>query len=187
MDKLQIIKIIKQLAENSSVVEYDKIPEIDLYMDQLTTFTEDKLKSYKRKEDDKILTKTMINNYSKEKLLPPSAKKKYSKTHIALMLMIYHMKNNLALNDIAALTSYISNKAETDETSHEDIYKMFTGIQQQVTEQQEQYFANIAELNNSNDITLSAILHLILDANFKKRAAEKLIDTLLETKTKNDK
>ena len=47
----------------------DDIPNIDLYMDQVTTFMEKELASSKRHEDDKILTKTMINNYAKNNLL----------------------------------------------------------------------------------------------------------------------
>jgi len=182
MDKQQIISIIKELAESGGVVEYEKIPEIDLYMDQLTTFTEDKLKAFKRRGDDKILTKTMINNYSKEKLLPPSAKKKYSRTHIALVLMIYHLKNNLAMNDIGALTALMDRKVSGGKCEFEDVYRLFTDIQRQVAERQEQDIAAIEESLNDSDIALATIFHLIIDANFKKRAAEKIIDLLTERK-----
>ena len=61
--------------QNIDYIEPDEIPNIDLYMDQITTFMDDHLKSSKRFEDDKILTKTMINNYSKNNLLPPSRRK----------------------------------------------------------------------------------------------------------------
>ena len=62
------------------------IPNIDLYMDQVTTFMEEQLSSTKRYEDDKILTKTMINNYAKNNLLPPPNKKKYSKEHLLVLI-----------------------------------------------------------------------------------------------------
>ena len=55
-----------------------EIPNIDLYMDQVTTFMDTHLEATKRNEEDKILTKTMINNYAKNNLLPPPVKKKYS-------------------------------------------------------------------------------------------------------------
>ena len=42
--------------------------DIDLYMDQVTTFMDEHLSDCKRREDDKILTKTMINNYTKNNL-----------------------------------------------------------------------------------------------------------------------
>ena len=68
------------------------IPNIDLYMDQVTTFMDEQLASTKRYKEDKILTKTMINNYAKNDLLPPSLtdiphrnrqhKQKHSRTFI---------------------------------------------------------------------------------------------------------
>ena len=83
LDKLQKIDYVKP----------EELPNIDLYMDQVTTFMDSQLASTKRHEDDKILTKTMINNYAKNNLLPPPAKKKYSKEHILALLFIYYFKS----------------------------------------------------------------------------------------------
>ncbi|NFF61673.1 DUF1836 domain-containing protein, partial [Clostridium botulinum] len=66
------------------------IPDLDLYMDQVITLFDDKLKHLKRNENDKILTKTMINNYTKAKILIPPNKKKYNKNHIILLILIYY-------------------------------------------------------------------------------------------------
>ena len=85
--------ILNSILESISRIDYvkaDEIPNIDLYMDQVTTFMNDHMKSSKRYEDDKILTKTMINNYAKNELLPPPLKKKYSKEHV--MVLIYQSK-----------------------------------------------------------------------------------------------
>ncbi len=79
------------------------IPNIDLYMDQVTTFMDEHLGLLKRSPDDKILTKTMINNYSKYGLLPPTKKKKYTNDHIILMLFIYSLKPILSIDDIKSL------------------------------------------------------------------------------------
>ena len=67
--------ILNSILSSLSRIDYvrpEDIPNIDLYMDQITTFMEAHLSSSKRYEEDKILTKTMINNYSKNHLLPPS-------------------------------------------------------------------------------------------------------------------
>ena len=79
--------------DQSSIIELNDIPNIDLYMDQVTTFMETKLSGYKRNEKDKILTKTMINNYAKARLFPPPVKKKYTKNHVMILIIIYHLKN----------------------------------------------------------------------------------------------
>lgn len=62
--------MINSILESVSRIDYIKpedIPNIDLYMDQVTTFMEEQLVSSKRYADDKILTKTMINNYANKK------------------------------------------------------------------------------------------------------------------------
>ena len=86
-----------------SYIKLEKIPEIDLYMDQVTSFMEEHLRKAKRNPEDKALTKTMINNYAKNNLLPPPVKKKYSKEHLILLLFIYYYKNLLSFHDIEQL------------------------------------------------------------------------------------
>ena len=93
--------MINSILESVSRIDYIKpedIPNIDLYMDQVTTFMEEQLVSTKRYEEDKILTKTMINNYAKNKLLPPPEKKRYSREHILMLIFIYYFKNFLSIN-----------------------------------------------------------------------------------------
>ena len=101
-------KKLLQIATSLSYIDPDEIPEIDLYMDQLTTFMEDKLNANKRSEDDKTMTKTMINNYAKNKLLPPPEKKRYSKEHVLMLIFIYYFKNILSINDIQTLLTPIT-------------------------------------------------------------------------------
>ena len=72
-------EIIKQVLDEVRNFNIDDLPNIDLYMDQVSSFMNDHLQNSRRFEDDKILTKTMINNYAKNKLLPPPIKKRYSK------------------------------------------------------------------------------------------------------------
>ena len=70
--------MLNSILTSISKIDYVKpedIPNIDLYMDQVTTFMEAQLSSTKRYPEDKILTKTMINNYAKNNLLPPPVKK----------------------------------------------------------------------------------------------------------------
>ena len=96
-------KKLLQIATSLSYIDPDEIPEIDLYMDQLTTFMEDKLNANKRSEDDKTMTKTMINNYTKNNLLPPPDKKRYSKDHLIMLFYIYYLKNFVSITDIQTL------------------------------------------------------------------------------------
>lgn len=106
MSKKKHDRFIEDLLEfiKSRDYVYSKdIPNIDLYMDQVTTFMDDHLGLFKRNEDEKILTKTMINNYSKCEILPPTNKKKYSHEHMILLLFVYYFKNILSIPDIKSL------------------------------------------------------------------------------------
>ena len=88
----------------------EDIPNIELYIDQVTTFIDSRLDKSRRYPDDKIMTRTMVNNYTKNKLLPPSVKKKYSREHFFLLIMIYYLKNVLSIADIQTVLEPLSEK-----------------------------------------------------------------------------
>ena len=104
--KIDAGRILESIMESLSQMEYVKsseIPNIDLYMDQVLTFMNSHLEDAKRYEDDKIMTKTMINNYAKNRLIPAPDKKKYSKEHIMVLMFIYYFKNILSIGDIQSI------------------------------------------------------------------------------------
>jgi len=120
-------KVILDLLEKLKTIEYinpESIPNIELYMDQVTSFFDGQLAASKRKEDDKLLTKTMINNYTKNDLLPPPVKKKYSKEHMLSLIFIYYLKNIVSISDIHAILTPITEKYFGNKDGHdmEDIY-----------------------------------------------------------------
>ena len=103
--------LLNSILGSISLIDFIKstdIPNIDLYMDQVTSFMEKELKSTKRNDDDKVLTKTMINNYAKNDLLPAPIKKKYSKEHLLLLTFIYYFKNIISMKDIETLLKPIT-------------------------------------------------------------------------------
>ena len=93
--KIDTNDMINSILDSVSRIDYIKpedLPNIDLYMDQVTTFMESQLSSTKRHPEDKILTKTMINNYAKNDLLPSPEKKRYSREHLLLLIFINYFK-----------------------------------------------------------------------------------------------
>lgn len=101
--------IVEQIM-HSEAIRPEDIPNIGLYMDQITTFLEEKLAASRRYPDDKIMTKTMVNNYTKARLLPPSDRKKYSREHVLILIMIYYMKNVLSISDIQTMMEPLTGK-----------------------------------------------------------------------------
>ena len=122
-------ELVQELLERLKKLNYihsRDIPNIELYMDQVTTFMDQHLSHGKRRDEDKILTKTMINNYAKNNLLPPPVKKKYSRDHLILLAFIYYFKGFLSIGDIQVLLSPLSEKYFTEE--HDELDKIYNEI-----------------------------------------------------------
>ena len=128
MNKEEKKEFVEEVAGRIRSLDYIKIediPGIELYMDQVIKFMDDHFASLKRYEGDKMLTKTMINNYTKNKLLPSPEKKKYGKDHMLLLIFIYYFKNVLSIKDINSILTPLTENffADSDKDfSLSDIY-----------------------------------------------------------------
>ena len=109
----EVLNSILEEMGNVLNIKSSDIPNIDLYMDQVLSFLDEKLDYTRRSTEDgeeKIFTKTMINNYAKNNLLPSPVKKKYSKEHMMTLIFIYYFKNFLSINDVYTLINPITEK-----------------------------------------------------------------------------
>lgn len=79
------------------MADWDTLPEIDLYMDQVVNYMDKQLTPLKSDEDEKLLTPAMINNYVKFNTLPKPEGKKYSKRHLSRLFPISILKQCLPL------------------------------------------------------------------------------------------
>ena len=187
-------KLITDILEHLISANYIKstdVPNINLYMDQVTTFMEKELSYSKREEGDKILTKTMINNYAKNNLLPSPEKKKYSREQILILILIYYLKNVLAIRDIDRVLALVTSKHYHSESNlnmaeiYDEIIKTEKNAKDSwhqsvldIWEKSSKPFEN-ADEENSEDLQLfSFICALSLDIFNKKLLLEKLIDQL---------
>ncbi|MCR4895246.1 MAG: DUF1836 domain-containing protein [Lachnospiraceae bacterium] len=106
-------RALKKAARSLDFMETiapDEFPNIELYMDQVTTFMDRKLRATLRNPGDKVLTKTMINNYAKNDLIPPPNKKKYNKEHLFELLFIFYFKSFLSIGDIQTLLTPLNDE-----------------------------------------------------------------------------
>ena len=183
-------------------ISLDEMPNIDLYMDQLTSFMNERLKkSTRHPETDKILTKTMINNYAKNDLLPPPVKKKYSKDHLILLLFIYYFKNILSINDIQTLLEPLKERFQTtEEFNVSSIYKNCFELQGEALEpvieditrkygRSLQTFEDekLSEDEKNRMQLFSFIMQLSYDVYVKKLLIEKILDNITEAKEQDKK
>lgn len=187
--------LLNSILESLSRIDYirpGEIPNIDLYMDQITTFMDTQLSSTKRYEEDKILTKTMINNYTKNDLLPPPIKKKYTKEHVLLLIFIYYFKSFLSIKDIGTILQpmmdkYCSPESDIDLSQfYEEICKMEKGriseVQESVRKAYQtstEAFTDLGDGEEKEKLQLFAFLcNLSFDVYLKKMIIEKIIDDL---------
>lgn len=187
---------IRGLIDSLKDVKYimpDDIPNIDLYMDQVTTFMDKHLKSSKRYSEDKLLTKTMINNYTKNELLPPPNKKKYTKEHMFLLIFIYYFKNILSINDIQSIFNPLTERYYGDgsRVKLEDIYEEIFRLEKEQTDaltkdmirkmtKAKEAFPEITNQEDHDFLTVfSFISMLCFDVYMRKHMIEKMIDESL--------
>lgn len=184
--------------KSSNNLNLDDFPDIDLYMDQVMQLFENKLSYTKRNDDDKVLTKTMINNYAKGNLLMKIKNKKYTKNHLILMGLIYNLKGALSLTDIKTiLTPIVDSFEKEQEYPLNDIYQSFLDIYDLNLEDFKNYptkiYENIKELANSTDESIRdyeekflLICAYVSMSNLYRRMSEKIIDEFFNI-SKNQK
>lgn len=156
-----ILEDIKMDLLKFKLPKEDEIPTIPLYMDQVTGYLEDVFKDQKRHNDEKILTKTMINNYVKAGLIKSPEKKKYNQSQIKELMMIYMLKGVLQIQEIEKILKIeedSSNLYELIEKTDADLRMNF-------------------DIPTGND--LEKIIQLLLSSHLQKKYAELLIDQLL--------
>ncbi|AOR22251.1 DUF1836 domain-containing protein [Clostridium taeniosporum] len=181
---------IENIIENLSLdkkINLEDIPELDLYMDQVIQLFENKLSVLKRKEEDKVLTKTMINNYAKAKLLMSIKNKKYSKEHLILMSLIYDLKGALSINDIKLTLDDIVKKYENNEEYDlRSLYKTYLEMNSEDINEFREYIndkeENLKSLLDKNNISgefeekFLLVCSMISMSNMYRRMGEALID-----------
>lgn len=182
---------IKKILDDIDTFNIDDIPNIDLYMDQVTTYLNDKFANTKRHEDDKLMTKTMINNYVKSRLLPSPEKKKYTKDHMMVLIMIYFFKNIISINDVNKLiTLLLDSYFHNEEIPLENIINTFLTFAKQcnltdsiLTEYNEcrEIFKDANVKDKEYLETMGLITMLSYDTFVRKIVIEKLIDSLPDT------
>ncbi|MCM3612158.1 DUF1836 domain-containing protein [Planococcus sp. MERTA32b] len=183
--------LIESLALEKKIPA-EEIPKIDLYIDQVIQLFDTGFSDMKRNPDEKILTKTMINNYAKGKLFYPVTNKKYSRNHVMLIALIYQMKSALSINDVKKVLAGINEKAAQKEMDLSGFYDSYLEIQRHNDEifkgnlerQMEKAQSESADFGDDREeiekvLLIASLVHM---SNLYRRAAETLVDEMAEGK-----
>lgn len=179
-------EITRKLGLESTIHEAD-IPTIDLYMDQVIQLFDATYSESLRNEEEKVLTKTMINNYAKGKLFIPIKNKKYSKDHIMMISLIYQLKGALSIKDIKSVLEPINEKIDTEDFPLEKFYHYWVKLQQKNAQNfLEEMKSHEIEVENQETEETDKLILLIASlsnmSNAYRKAAELLVDELKELK-----
>lgn len=176
MNDTTLDTIVDSIASKSDLQSSD-IPTLDLYMDQIMTLFENTLQDNKRHSENKILTKTMINNYSKVGLVQPVKGKKYTKEQILQMLLVYNLKNTITMQEIKQVLT----PSYHNDTSIEELYQRFISIKEKQKQELKPLIESVIaphalQITQEEDriLLLMALANL---SNQLKETVEKIIDT----------
>ncbi len=174
--KKEVSKILEELIENNTI-SVSSIPNIDLYIDQVTTFIENSLFT----NQSNHLTKSMVNNYCKNKIISPAVKKKYTKSHIMLLIMIYNTKSILSITDIGTIFNNI-HQENVEQYYKETVNLILNHNQNFINDTLNDLDKIIAESTKKSQKYQIAILatKLAIEANYKKILSEILIENYLK-------
>ncbi|MCR5531152.1 MAG: DUF1836 domain-containing protein [Lachnospiraceae bacterium] len=187
---------LRKLVENLQATNYigpNDIPNIDLYMDQVTKFLDEHLEQSKRYDSDKLLTKTMINNYTKNNLLPSPVKKKYSKDHMYLLVFIYYLKSFLSINDVQHIVGPMKDMffGEDAKMNLEEVYRGIFDMEAVVSndlakdvmkkfDRSKRVFDDVEGEEEKEFLSIFSFISMLsFDVYLKKQMIEQIIDDLL--------
>ncbi|MBP1915956.1 DNA-binding transcriptional MerR regulator [Lederbergia galactosidilyticus] len=193
------MKNIDELLSSLSLTNHislQDIPKMDLYIDQVIELFEEGFKETKRDKKEKILTKTMVNNYAKGKLFFPVQNKKYSKEHIMLMSLIYQLKGALSIKDIKDCLQILNKEIVESDFNLGEFYESYLQLyfnnvstfQDDLQEKAEAVREKLDSIDEKNKLEMERTLliaSLVSTSNLYRRAAEKLVDEISDEEDKS--
>ncbi len=171
MEKEKRLAHIAELLARVEGASFGELPDLGLYMDQVTGYLNKPLGALSLSREEAPLTPSMINNYVKGGHISRPMQKKYSREQLAELYMLCSLKNALSITDAAALIYFLTEEHGTDAA-----YNRF------VAEQKEDATALSAQFSDLSDSDALAdlALELSLRASAERIAAEALIAYLVE-------
>ena len=181
-EKLALEYQKKGLAEGKS------IPDIDLYIDQMVSCLNEELALY-AKDGEGPITKGIVSNYTKHKMIPGPEGKRYTKDHCIFMLLVYYLKGCFSMDQVQRLMKPILSNYDSawdDNVDMQAYYKEILAAVRKSEEDfserlQERILANkkfLADRGSDDDISelILLITMLIMRSNEERYMAEKLLD-----------
>ncbi len=199
MNREEFQRLVRD-AVNDKELKSSDIPAVDLYVDQIIKLHSDRLREGSERFYDRQLTKTMINNYAKDRVITPVKGKKYTKEQIIQILFIYTLKGTLSIGEIKRMLEGAYAIEGFDGERLTELYDKYTSIKDEIRdygttvadkmlescgldiEKEEDFLATIM-----NFVAMSAFMKNIAQAMIAERYPEPLVEDDSEKKEKDKK
>lgn len=155
----------------------EEIPDLEIYMDQLTTYLDKKLGFFCREGDAPFVTKSMVNNYSKAGLLPPPLAKRYSRVHVMTLALVCQLKRLFSIQDLERLLAPVAGEEETGR-----LYRLFLEAQGETfagtPELAEELLSALEDGEDPGRAKAALVAQLAVRAQRDLLLAERILDTI---------
>lgn len=193
----------KELVEKylqNGIISEKSFPDMELYIDQMMKCLNKELVIYGSDEAGPI-TKAMISNYTKHKMLPGPTGKRYTKEHLIFMSLVYYLKECFSMDEIQRLMKPLIKNYSSDWDDKIDIDSMYNEITTFVKKTEEdlpsridkqmseikKFLTNRDAADDDTSELVMFICTLIMRSNAERFIAQKLLDEFFENKGKSSK
>jgi len=169
-------EIAREMADAPQVGR-SEIPDIEIYMDQLTTYLDKHLGFYNREKGAPFVTRSMVNNYSKAGLLPPPVSKRYSRVHIMVLSLVCQLKRLFTIQDLGRLLAPVTENEE----GAEELYQRFLTAQRESfarTPEMAESLLGAMEEGDEAQAKAALVTQLAVRAQRDLLLAERILDTM---------
>lgn len=167
--------------EDFELTKYEKLPDIDLYMDQVITYLERQLMPFSLSSLDKPITSSMINNYVKGEVIKAPVSKRYNKEHISQILEVCLLKKALSISNIKKIMDAKYDTKEYDKVYNDFVLEAAKSLHD-VAKKTSEAISKIEDGNDEKKL-LEIALNLSLEANSNMLIAERILNYI---RIKND-
>ena len=179
---------LAQEYQKKGLAEGKSIPDIDLYIDQMVSCLNEELALY-AKDGEGPVTKGIVSNYTKHRMIPGPEGKRYTKDHCVYMLLVYYLKSCFSMDQVQRLMKPLLanyNSAWDDRVDMQAYYKEILSAvresEESVLPQMQARIAKIkkflADRGSDDDVSelILLITTLIMRSNEERYLVEKLLD-----------
>lgn len=112
--------------ENFNLPTWEALPDMELYMDQVISLVNRYLDLIPKDETNPVITASAVNNYVRLRVMPAPERKRYSRRHLACVIMICVLKQSLTLAEIQRVLPPDLSEKNVRQTYNDFVGKMRT-------------------------------------------------------------